>query len=299
MLDGFSSADSSSAWALLCGPETPLILIAMGVVLCARWWRPANWWKLALAILWVGAGLILPLSPWAARNVLHVGHVQFLAPTHAETPGDRVPPGFYDWTQTWMVKFRDAYNVSWKLNKQPIAMDVIPDYAFDSDAERAQVARMMDEYNKRVLLTPTLNFQFTQLAKERAARHPVRTYVIIPIERAWWIWFTPRLELLPYSGKLWPVQRSLARQRNRVQRNARTRHLELCLRRHGAHRRLEIPSPRWSFIPARVFSDSHRVLNPIADSRAPLRNRVLPRRAGTLRARLGSSAHGSRFADVI
>jgi hypothetical protein len=189
----------------LVRPETPLILIAMGVVLCACWWWPANWWKLALAILWMGAGLVLPLTPWAARNVLNVGHMQFLAPPHAETPGDRVLPGFFDWTQTWMVKFRDAYNVSWKLNKQPITMDAIPAYAFDSDAERAQVASMLDEYNKRVLLTPALNFQFAQLANERAAGHPVRTYFVIPIERAWWIWLTPRLELLPYSGKLWPV----------------------------------------------------------------------------------------------
>jgi hypothetical protein len=190
----------------LIRPETPLILIAMGVVLCALWWRPANWWKLALAILWMGAGLVLPLTPWAARNVLHVGHMQFLAPPHAETPGDRVLPGFFDWTQTWMVKFRDAYAVSWKLNKQPISIDAIPDSAFDSDAERAQVASMLDEYNKRVLLAPALDFQFTQLANERAARHPVRTYVIIPIERAWWTWLTPRLELLPFSGKLWPVR---------------------------------------------------------------------------------------------
>jgi hypothetical protein len=190
----------------LVRPETPLILIAMGLVLCARWWRPVNWWKLALAILWMGAGLVLPLTPWAARNVLNVGHVQFLAPPHAETPGDRVPPGFYDWTQTWMVKFRDAYNVSWKLNKQTIAIEALPDYAFDSDAERAKVASMLDEYNKRVLITPALNFQFTQLANERAARHPFRTRIIIPMERAWLIWFTPRLELLPYTGKLWPVR---------------------------------------------------------------------------------------------
>ena len=190
----------------LVRPETPLVLIAVGLVLCAHWWRLVNWWKLALAILWMGAGLVLPLSPWAARNVLHVGYVQFLSPPHAETPGDRAPSGFYDWTQTWMVKFRDAYSVSWKLNKQTISIDALPDYASDSDAERAQVASMLDEYNKRVLITPALDFQFTQLANERAARHPLRTYVIIPIERAWWIWFTPRLELLPYSGKLWPLQ---------------------------------------------------------------------------------------------
>jgi 4-amino-4-deoxy-L-arabinose transferase-like glycosyltransferase len=189
-------------------PETPLILIALGVALCARWWRPANWWKLALAILWVAAGFILPLSPWAARNVLDVGHLQFLAPPHAETPGDRVLPGFYDWTQTWLVKFRDAYSVSWKLGENlPIDINSIPDYAFDSPDERARVAGLIDEYNKRTIITPALNVQFAQLANKRTARHPVRTYILIPIERAWWTWFTPRIELLPYSGNLWPVRK--------------------------------------------------------------------------------------------
>lgn len=191
----------------LVRPETPLILIAIGVVLCARWLRPTNWWKLALAILWVGAGLILPLAPWAARNVLEVGQVQFLAPPHAETPGDRVLPGFYDWTQTWLVKFRDAYSVSWKLGeKLPIDINAIPAYAFDSQEERAQVAQLINEYDKHSLITPTLDLQFAQLARERAAQHPIRTYIIIPIERAWWTWFTPRIELLPYSGNLWPMR---------------------------------------------------------------------------------------------
>jgi hypothetical protein len=32
----------------------------------------------------------------------------------------------------------------------------------------------------------------------------MRTYLFIPVYRAWMIWFTPRIELLPYSGKLWP-----------------------------------------------------------------------------------------------
>jgi hypothetical protein len=193
--------------ATLVRPETPLILIAMGVVLCVRWWRPVNWWKLALAILWMGAGLVLPLSPWAARNTLQLGRAQFLSARYTETNGDYVPRGFYAWTQTWMVKFGDAYSVTWKLGeKLPIDINALPTSAFDSEAERAQVAGLIDEYNRRVLVTPALNFQFAQLASERAARHPVRTYIFIPIARAWWTWFTPRIELLPYSGKLWPMR---------------------------------------------------------------------------------------------
>jgi hypothetical protein len=37
-------------------------------------------------------------------------------------------------------------------------------------------------------------------------RHPLRTYLKIPFLRALTLWFTPRLELLPYSGHLRPVR---------------------------------------------------------------------------------------------
>jgi hypothetical protein len=84
-------------------------------------------------------------------------------------------------------------------------MNALPASAYDSPDERARVANLIGEYNKRAFVTPELNYKFARLASERAATHPVRTYILIPIERAWWTWFTPRIELLPYSGKLWPL----------------------------------------------------------------------------------------------
>jgi len=50
---------------------------------------------------------------------------------------------------------------------------------------------------------------FEELAQERTARHPLRVYVFIPMLRACAMWFTPRIELLPYSGKLWPPSAQL------------------------------------------------------------------------------------------
>jgi 4-amino-4-deoxy-L-arabinose transferase-like glycosyltransferase len=44
------------------------------------------------------------------------------------------------------------------------------------------------------------------LARERTARHPLRTYVWLPVARAFTIWFTPRIELLPFSGKVFPLR---------------------------------------------------------------------------------------------
>jgi len=205
---------SATAWFLLGGvlvgvgtlvrPEAPLVLIAVGLVLCARWRHRAHRSKLVLAVSWMAVGLLLPLMPWAARNARTLGRVEFLAPRYAETQGDFIPRGFYEWTRTWMVQFEDAYLVPWKLGKAPISIETLPVSAFDSAAERVRVEALLSRYNSDLKMTPVLDREFALLARERTARQPMRTYLFIPVYRAWVIWFTPRIELLPYSGKLWP-----------------------------------------------------------------------------------------------
>jgi len=54
-------------------------------------------------------------------------------------------------------------------------------------------------------LTPEEDAAFAQLARERTARHPLRTYLWLPAARAAAIWFTPRIELLPVSGHVFPL----------------------------------------------------------------------------------------------
>src|SRR5713226_5501261 len=192
----------------LVRPETPLLLGAVLIFLWLRFHHPANWKKLALATLWMIVGLLLPLAPWAARNAVSLGRVQFLAPRYAETYGDVLPTGFYSWTKTWMFRFRDAYLFTWKLPSQPIDVKNLPSYAADSPEELARVASLLDPYNLVHGMTRTLDFEFAELAHERAKRHPIRTYAWIPIERAAAMWFTPRITLLPFSGRFWPLAES-------------------------------------------------------------------------------------------
>ena len=190
----------------LVRPETPLVLLAAGLILLVKWGRAADWPKLARACILMGVGLALPLIPWAARNWRTLHEVRFLAPRYSELPGEYTPHGFTAWTNTWMWRFRDVYITQWNVNVAEIPIDQLPSYAFDSAEERAKVSDILDDYNTSLTIGPELDNQFRAVANERTARHPLRTYLEVPFLRSLTLWFTPRVELLPYSGHFWPIR---------------------------------------------------------------------------------------------
>jgi hypothetical protein len=192
--------------ATLVRPESPLLLAALGLVLAVRWRRPAHWAKLARVGALTAAGLLLPLAPWAARNWAQFHQVQFLSPRYAASPDEYTPRGLYAWTATWLVRFRDVYLVPWNIGSERVEIGDVSPAAFDSSAERDRVAALLDQYNITQRMTPTVDQGFAALARERTARHPLRTYLFVPLGRVATLWFTPRTELLPVSGHLWPIR---------------------------------------------------------------------------------------------
>jgi 4-amino-4-deoxy-L-arabinose transferase-like glycosyltransferase len=204
LMRSFLLAGFVAGLGTLVRPETPLVLAAAGIVTCILWRRRTDWGKAALVGLWMAMGLLAALTPWAVRNARTMGRIEFLAPHYAESAGDYIPRGFYAWTRTWMVRYGDAYRVTWALGKKPIEMDAFPAAAFDSDVERERVAVLLASYNSDLHMTPALDRKFEVLAHERAAAHPLRTFVLIPTKRAFGIWFSPRVDVLRYSGELWP-----------------------------------------------------------------------------------------------
>ncbi|HEV2223667.1 MAG TPA: glycosyltransferase family 39 protein [Candidatus Acidoferrales bacterium] len=189
----------------LVRPETPLILAAAGAVLLALWWRPKNWPRLLQTGTLLAVGLILPLLPWAARNWRVVHTVQFLAPRYSELPGEFTPHGFYAWTGTWLWRFGDVFLVPWNVDGDKINIEDLRASTFDSPAERARVATLLATYNEDTDMTPEIDRGFAEIARERTARHPLRTYFTVPLLRCFSMWFTPRVEMLPLSGHLWPI----------------------------------------------------------------------------------------------
>nr|HEV7953897.1 hypothetical protein [Candidatus Acidoferrales bacterium] len=199
--------------AIGCGtmvrPESPLVLVALAIVLVWRWRRHADWPKLFRAGALTAVGFVIPLIPWTARNAISLHEFQPLAPQYAQGPGESVPTGYYAWTNTWLVRYRDVDPFIWTMGEQPVTPEGFPAIAFDTPDERVRASALLDQYNKKCCeFTDEWNAQFTELARERTARHPLRTYVTVPFQRALTMWFTPRVEMMGYSGDLWPVHQS-------------------------------------------------------------------------------------------
>ena len=186
-------------------PETPLLLITAFLLL--GYWMlrrgQTKRWLLTCAVM--SFACWLPLLPWVIRNAMTLGEFQPLAPKDTTLPSEVDPKGFLAWERTWLYRMRDCYLVSWKLNEEEIHLDDIPPWAFDTPDERDRVAMVLERYNDETTWTAEEDAVFAQLARERTARDPLRTYLWMPLRRGVRLWFTPRIELVPISGHVFPL----------------------------------------------------------------------------------------------
>src|SRR5260370_30913545 len=129
------------------------------------------------------------LSCGAIGRRFRGGEPQLLAPKNSNLPGELVPYGFVAWEKTWLYRVRECCLVPWRLNEESIVVEDIPARAFDTPEEKERVAMILEQYNTDLTLTPEEDAAFAQLARERTARHPLRTYLWLPAARAVTIWF--------------------------------------------------------------------------------------------------------------
>ena len=205
---------SMNSWWLLAGlcvgagtlmrPETPLLLAGCGAVLAYAWRRRGDLARLARAVVLLAVGLVIPLTPWTMRNWVTFHKFLPLVPQYPELPGEFATRGFIAWTKTWLVHYDELDQVPFKIGREPIKLSDLPKRAFDSGVEQHRVEQLLRLQSVSLGLTPEIDREFGELATERAARHPLRTYFLLPIRRIGTIWLTARVELLPYSGEIWP-----------------------------------------------------------------------------------------------
>ena len=232
--------------AVLFRPDSGLFAAAIGITMLSwpkaegtaltRIWR-----TIPSAVILVMAFCVV-LVPWTIRNERVFHTFQPLAPAHGEMPGEFVPRGYLQWLRTWIDEERYIGPVLWSVDTTPIKMDSFPDEAFDSDAERDRVAALIQKYNhpdqeeqsaseeestdedsdeespdeeqatsqdnaeQNVEMTPQIDEQFAQIARERIAHSRLRYYFVLPIKRAISLWSDTHSQYYPFEGELFPLE---------------------------------------------------------------------------------------------
>jgi hypothetical protein len=168
--------------------------------------------KHALHALLLALGVCAALGPWSIRNAFVFGRFMPLAPQYPNLRGEFVEVGYRAWLRTWVDDFRYVDPFEWGLNSRPIALDAIPERAFDSAAEKQHVAMLLSRYAHHdpatgalhVEMTPQLDMAFADLARERLARHPLHCTIGVGARRAFALWFDTHSDFYPFAGPLLP-----------------------------------------------------------------------------------------------
>jgi 4-amino-4-deoxy-L-arabinose transferase-like glycosyltransferase len=195
------------AGAILLRPDGGLLLGCIGLAVLLIAWRESDRRReLIAATLLLGAVSLSPLVPWAIRNyrVFHV--FQPLVTTTASDPGENDPQGFGRWYDTWAFDYAHTVDLSFNVSGEPIRIEDVPNYAFDSPEQRIAVKALFDKYNATLDITPDVDQQFTALARQNVRRHPIRYYVLLPVARTLDMWFRPRTEMLPLDTHFWQIR---------------------------------------------------------------------------------------------
>jgi 4-amino-4-deoxy-L-arabinose transferase-like glycosyltransferase len=198
---------AASACAILLRPDAGWLLGSIGLFMLMRMWViPGERRFLFRAGVVLLALSLAPLVPWTIRNwrVFHV--FQPLVNAHAVDPNEWEPEGFGRWMGTWIVDYSSLEDFAFRISGQTVSINDVPNWAFSDPAEKAEVARLIAEYNEQVDVTREMDTEFARIADRIEREHPIRVHVGVPVLRLTNIWLRPRTEMLPFDTHWWRFQ---------------------------------------------------------------------------------------------
>jgi 4-amino-4-deoxy-L-arabinose transferase-like glycosyltransferase len=200
----------SCAAAILLRPDGALLLFAIVLYLA---WKAIRQWQSsgnARSVTFYAKGAFVvtflslaPLAPWALRNGRVFHRFQPLAPRYANEEDEFVPEGFNRWVKTWIADYTSVEEIYWAVPGSLIEVNKLPNRTFDSAQQQAATARVIEDYNNLLHVSPELDDRFESLASERIRAHPVRYYLWLPLIRTADMWVRPRTEMLPSDSRWW------------------------------------------------------------------------------------------------
>lgn len=210
------AAGACGGLAELQRPDAGLFVAAIGLTLAwgalARAWASRSVAPLGEAIrlgLVFSLGFGLTVAPWIARNAAVLHRLALLPPSNMSEPGVFSPDGYCAWFGTWSDDESDLPLLYWTLGPdQPMKFSDVPARAFDHPGEAKRVEALFAEYNAHpppMMMTPEIDAQFAELARERIARDPWRSRLWLPLRRGCNLWFCTHSQYYDFEGRLFPL----------------------------------------------------------------------------------------------
>ncbi|HEY3357073.1 MAG TPA: hypothetical protein VGQ83_27735 [Polyangia bacterium] len=173
----------------------PAVLVALA--LAAAPWRR----RLVAGVLCVAAaGLVF--APWPARNFVRLGRPSVSAGWIAQD-GKELPAAVMRWMRSYGtgVPGESYLILRFALQRRVDPRAVVLPAMYDSEAERLRVHLAFVHYNDE-RFSPAVVAEFAALARERAARAPLRTALGLPLARVYWLWAPLPASDFPMQSKL-------------------------------------------------------------------------------------------------
>ncbi len=190
-------------YAILLRPEQGLLAAAVVPALGCVLLRRGGVREVVGPVLLVSGLTLVLLVPWAMRNWWTFHVVEPLVPRSAMDAGEFDPVGFNRWYRTWAVEYASTEAVYWKYNGDEIEPEVLPARAFDSAAQYAETAAVLEDYNQTTTATPALDARFEAIARARIRAQPVKYFVGLPVARVVNMALRPRTEMLALPVEWW------------------------------------------------------------------------------------------------
>jgi len=195
------------AGGILLRPDGGMLLVAIGLHVLFRMMGPLTAEERRRNFVGgviVSLVALAPLVPWTIRNWQTMHYLQPLTPMYANMPDEFVPRGFHRWVRTWIIDYSSVEDVWFKVDGMSVDVDDVPRRAFDNAQQLQRTVEIFGQYDDvGNTVTPAIDAQFADLAKERIQAHPIRYYAKLPLLRALDLWFRPRTEMLPIDAHWW------------------------------------------------------------------------------------------------
>ncbi len=203
-LKAWAGCGLATAGAILLRPDGGLVLMALLIFLGWQWWKQvARRREMFTAAVVLTVVSLAPLIPWTIRNWRAFHVFQPLVTMDASDPDEFVPKGWNAWVKTWIADYASTEDLTFNVSSAPIDLYALPKWAIDSPEEFQRVSRLFAAYNETFTMTPELDREFGELARQRSRAHPIRTYIVLPVARVLDIWLRPRTEMLPLDTHWW------------------------------------------------------------------------------------------------